>query len=84
MDGAGDVAVFGRWFAEDGVLYSNLNHLAAPRREPRWGEGSQGRLGGAFMGFDPAPADFAQLGLFPACALCPLLEECAEYLYSLG
>ena len=44
MDGAGGVAVFGRWFAEDGVLYSNLNHLAAQRQAPRWGEGSQGRL----------------------------------------
>ena len=80
MDGAGGVAVFGRWFAEDGVLYSNLNHLAAQRQAPRWGEGSQGRLFDAFMGFDPEPADLAQLGLFPACAGCPLLAECAEYL----
>ena len=80
MDGAGGVAVFGRWFAEDGVLYSNLNHLAVQREAPRWGEGSQGRLFDAFMGFDPEPADLAQLGLFPACAGCPLLAECAEYL----
>ena len=80
MDGAGEVGVFGRWVAKDGVLYSNLNHLAAPVAPPRWDEDGQGRLFDAFVGFDPAPSDLARLGLFPACAACPLLEECAEYL----
>ena len=81
MDGAGGVAVFGRWFAEDGVLYSNLNHLAVQREAPRWGEGSQGAALRRLHGLRPPnPPTLAQLGLFPACAGCPLLAECAEYL----
>lgn len=86
MDGSGDVRTFGRWIAEDGVMYSNDNFHPRPAVGRGW-EGAASRRDGqmqlfdayeAFGGFD---ADHPErYGLHPACGGCDLMAECAECL----
>ena len=81
MDGAGEVGVFGRWVAKDGVLYSNLNHLAAPRRPRRDGtRTARGASSTRSWASTPRPRTSRSSGCSPRASPAPLLEECAEYL----
>ena len=85
MDGAGEVRTFGRWVAEDGIMFSNDNF----RKRASCGFGVpfepdtpvQTRLFDAYEAFATIDRDNpARYGLFEACADCDLMEECAEYL----
>lgn len=85
MDGAGCVRTFGRWVAEDGILFSNDNF----RRRQSYGFGipfepdmpAQASLFDAYEAFAEIDrGNPKRYGLYEACARCDLMEECAEYL----
>lgn len=86
MDGSGTVRTFGRWAAEDGILFSNENFrrrlaagIAAPPSGPT--RGAQASLFDAYEAFGAVDRDAPErYGLFPACPGCDLMEECAECL----
>lgn len=85
MDGTGDVRTFGRWMSENGIMFSNDNWIR-PQPFPQWAPGAsdrgdQLRLFDAFRAFaGDGAVDPARLGLYPACAGCELMPECAEWL----
>lgn len=84
MDGAGCVRTFGRWVAEDGVLFSNDNFrrrtygFGVPFEPDSPGQASLFDACEAFGGIDRDEPQ--RYGLYPACRGCDLFEECAEYL----
>ncbi|MBQ9020703.1 MAG: hypothetical protein IJ113_01640 [Eggerthellaceae bacterium] len=85
MDGSGEVRTFGRWVAEDGIMFSNDNF----HRRQSYGFGipfepnapAQASLFDAYEAFAEIDRDNPKrYGLYEACAGCDLMEECAEYL----
>ena len=86
MDGAGDVRTFGRWIAQDGIMFSNDNWKRRPLTAlgsylAPYTTGNQMRLFDAYEAFGGFDADDpARYGLFPACAECEMMPECAECL----
>lgn len=85
MDGSGNVRTYGRWIAEDGIMFSNDNF----RKRARYSFGvpfepdapSQASLFDAYEAFGGIDRETPErYGLFKACAGCDLMEECAEYL----
>lgn len=86
MDGTGDVRTFGRWTSEDGLMFSNDNWMRRAPALPQWApeasdRGDQLRLFDAFRAFaGDGAVEPAHLGLYPACAGCELMPECAEWL----
>lgn len=86
MDGAGDVRTFGRWIAQDGIMFSNDNWKRRPLTAlgsylPPYTLGGQMRLFEAYEAFGGFDADDpARHGLFPSCAECELMPECVECL----
>ena len=81
MDGTGDVRIFGRWIADDGVMFSNDNwrrrvyEPAAPH-----GYAKQMMLFDAYEAFGGITRDPAFYGLYPPCGECDFMDECAESL----
>ena len=81
MDGAGDVRTFGRWIADDGVMFSNDNwrrRLCEPA--PQHGYAKQMMLFDAYEAFGGIVRDPAFYGLYPPCGECDFMDECAESL----
>lgn len=85
MDGSGEVRTFGRWVAEDGIMFSNDNF----RRRSSYGFGvpfepevpAQASLFDAYEVFGGIDRETPErYGLYEACVGCDLMEECAEYL----
>lgn len=84
MDGTGNARMFGRWFEDGGIYYSN-NSFRTPRgpRSPAPPVQSceQQTLFDAFCAFGSwDEGELRRLGLFAPCAECPMLAECAEFL----
>ena len=85
MDGGGDVRTFGRWIADDGVMFSNDNWRRRAQPSSYWlpdqfGLGDQMRLFEAYEVFGGRTDDPSLYGLYKPCGGCDFMEECAESL----
>ena len=84
MDGTGEVRTFGRWVADDGIMFSNDNfrtrriYQGVPFEPDTCSQASLFDAYEAFGGIDRETPE--RYGLYKACPDCDLMEECAEYL----